>query len=255
MLITDIDAHPPYKTVKSELAGEMTDDRFFSELSRAGIYAACGTLTVSETFNTSSCADTVEKLNEYAAALSEKYSKRYFPAVHVSAGCSDFSCGQLEKYHRFNIFGLDVKEFFSGNDEATAAEKILNHACLLKLTAVLKNDGADIACRIAEKFPGLKIVFGGRTAAPAMPHSVADIMKKHGNLYLNLSGDIFGYNYMLHEGIKSLPEDRVLFGSGFFVNDPAFKVAGTLYELRDCAPEVTQKILSENAANLLGVTI
>jgi predicted TIM-barrel fold metal-dependent hydrolase len=104
---------------------------------------------------------------------------------------------------------------------------------------------------IIDKFPQATIVF------PHFgdDHEYQDIFKciesvaRHKNCYLDTSG--YGHDRvgMLEYAVKTIGEDRVLFGSDFSINDPSTVIARIEHSFLTEAQK--QKILSDNLQSLL----
>jgi uncharacterized protein len=104
---------------------------------------------------------------------------------------------------------------------------------------------------IIGKFPQATIVFPHFGDGQEFDHIFKriDLVAKHPNTYLDTSG--YGHDRvgMLEYAVKTIGEDRVLFGSDFSINDPATVIARVEHAL--ITGEQRRKILSGNLEALL----
>jgi len=119
-----------------------------------------------------------------------------------------------------------------------------------RIPVLLQNETAEQIRALAETHPALTLIAGGFSPRPIMPAPMAELMSVHPRLFLNLSGLIWHGNYIMHEWIKKLPTDRILFGTAYPFGNPASKLAGLRWELRDTDSSVIDGIFGGNASRL-----
>lgn len=104
---------------------------------------------------------------------------------------------------------------------------------------------------IIEKFPQATIVFPHFGDDHEFDHIFKriDLVAKHPNTYLDTSGSGHDRVGMLEYAVKTIGEDRVLFGSDFSINDPATVIARVEHAF--LTGEQRRKILAGNLEALL----
>ena len=117
---------------------------------------------------------------------------------------------------------------------------------------MLKGEPACDVKKLASENPDIKFIVGGFFSGGIMVRDMAEILNTFENVYLNLSGGIWGGNYMLHELIKKVPVERVLFATAYPYGNSAYKKAATEWELRDEADHIKEMIFCKNAMDLFG---
>lgn len=247
--IVDIDAHLPFLPMQIDHIGELNETLFFDRLTRAGIDIACGILTPPPGFfETHHPCEAIDLLNGAAFSLAQSNS-RYLPALCIHPACPDFSIAQLEKYALLGarMIGIDADLLVH-----PALPPILARAQSLNMTVTLHGEGISQAAELAALFPSLRILIGGLGSTRYMPARAFELMQAHKNLMLNLSGVIWGGNYVLHEWCSRFSADRLFFGTGYPHSNPAGRLAALFWELRDQPASVHEKIFSKNALKLTG---
>lgn len=120
----------------------------------------------------------------------------------------------------------------------------------------LKGETSSDAERLCRENPDLVFIAGGFfSKGYGEGYSVRtaiELLNAVPNVYLNLSGMFSWLNYALHEVVKAVPTDRLLFGSAFPFANPAYKRATVIWEVRDMSEEDRNKIMYLNAARLFG---
>lgn len=248
--IIDADAHPPYCPMDIDHIGELSSEKFLDRLNQTGIGYACGRLTPPQDFFLAHpTEEAVSLLNEAAFALAAG-DARYFPALWVHPDCPSFSIEQMDEYA---ARGVRMLEADAECLDHPGLAPILAHAQTTGMIVSLHKETLEQTDRLASQYPGLSILAGGLGSSIYMPDRTCALLDAHPNLYINLSGAVWSFNYVLHEWTQRLGTERLLFGTGYPFCNPASKVAAVNWELRDQPDSVASRLLYLNAAGLLGV--
>ena len=249
LTIVDIDAHPPFSLITADHIGELNTESFFIRLNSAGIDAACGRLIPPPGFfEMQPPNEAITRLNRAAWDLAAVNSG-YFPALWIHPGCPDASIAQLEKYGTSGVrlFEIDASQLTHPD-----LPGILARAQSLGMTLMMHGEKIAQADELAAQFPALNMLVGGLGSAGYMPAPTYELLMKHANISINLSGIYCSFNYVLHEWTERFGPDRLFFGTGYPFSNPAGKLAGVRWELRDQPDSVRSRIFNENALRLLG---
>ena len=211
----DIDAHPPLDRQKRR--------EFDSALSSLGIREALG----------APLTEGVSERECNARAISELE----YGSLWGHPDCLD----QLENAMLLTVDGGWLSH----------ADAVLTLAETRGIPVVLQHETREQIHDVARAYPSLSLIVGGITSRTAMPEPIRQLMQEHPKLYLNLSGFIWSCNYVLHEWVQKLPVDRLLFGTAYPQGNPAGKLAGLRWELRDTDSSVIEKIFRETAHGLI----
>ncbi len=245
----DMDAHPPLVPMHVDHIGIMDAKSFFTRLFLAGIGGACGTPAVpTEFLEIHGAEQAVSLKNEGALRLAIEYPK-YCPVLSVHPDCAAHSIEEMKRYAAQGVKMLEIEAAWRKHPELNC---ILECAQALGMTAVLQGETPDQAQDLAGRFSSLRLLVGGLRSKGYMPAVAYELMQECPNVYINLSGVIWGLNYGLHEWTQRLGAERLFFGTGYPFCNPAAKAAAVRWELRDQPPCVTKLVLSENARRLLG---
>lgn len=247
--VVDIDAHPPLSTLPVDHIGDMDNSLFFDRLSHAGIDIACGRLLPPPGFFDAHAPEEAIALLNCGALNLARANSRYLPALWIHPACPEYSIAQIQEYSAAGVrmIGLDARFL-----EAPALLPILSCAQSLNMTLSLHGENLAQIDALAARFPDLRILIGGLGSSGYMPAPAFNLMKAHDHLMINLSGSIWGGNYVLHEWCSRLGAHRLLFGSGYPFSNPAGKLAALRWELRDQPDSVHEQIFSKNALLLTG---
>ena len=243
MYIIDMDAHPPMGEVDVSYVGKMDSARFFHRLMSIGIDKACGTLTVSDEFFTKySEAEAASRINHAAMELAVRNDK-YIPSIRLYNGM------ETEKLEAYFSLGAVTAEADAKTIDINS--EILECAQNLGVFIKLRNENPDFINALAEKYPALKVSAFGRTGKYTVPASIYEIIKKRPNVYINMSGAVWTFNYVVHEWAEKM-QDNMLFGTAYPNTASAAKLAAVKWELRDCAESIQTKVFAGNASKFIG---
>lgn len=158
---------------------------------------------------------------------------------------------------RAKLEALGIKVFQRENAyfELKVGEKeseILDAARSNKRPIMLKGDTAADAMRLCLENPDIIFIAGGFFSKSYEVIHTAMLLAECENAYINLSGNFSWLNYYLHELVRKVPAERLLFGTAYPYTNPAYKKATVLWELRDLPSAVVEKIMYSNAVRLFG---
>ena len=247
--IVDIDAHPPLSSLPVDHIGELDTETFFTRLNAAGIAIACGRLLPPPCFfEMHGRGEAISLLNRAALDLA-KNDSRYLPSLWIHPDCPDFSIAQLKEYASFGVRLFEIDAPWLSHPSLAP---ILSAAQSLGMTAILHGEKIAQADELAAQFPTLSMVVSSLGSAGYMPAAVHELFAKRENLSFCLSGIICLLNYGLHEWTDRLGANRLFFGTGYPFSNPAGKLSGLRWELRDQPESVVKAILNKNTLRLVG---
>ena len=168
--------------------------------------------------------------------------------LSVHPDCAEFSVGQLKKYRAEGVNLLEIEAQWLNRAELAP---ILECAQSLGMTAVLQGETMAQARETAKRFPALGLLVGARRSKSYLPADAHKLMQECPNVGIILSGVIWLLNYGLHEWTQRLGEEKLFFGTGYPLCNPAAKRAAVQWELRDQPSTVAERLLSKNARCLL----
>ncbi len=93
-------------------------------------------------------------------------------------------------------------------------------------------------------FPQARLVLGHAGGRGTGRAQAIRMVNEHANVYLDFAGDVFCYR-LIENLVKSVPVDKILFGSDFPWLDPRANLLRVL--LADIEPSIKMKILRDNA--------
>jgi predicted TIM-barrel fold metal-dependent hydrolase len=228
-----------------------TPEAFAAELRRAGISQWCGA-PIRRTPEPTA-ADLAD-LNQEMLALCERFGEAYVPAATVHPAFPEESCAALERLHAQGVRWVgELVAYMSGYRTYDSPEmrRILDLAQDLGMVVNIHPfDLAEID-RLCADFPRLPIVVAHPTADKQGILARFDLLERHANAHLDLSGSgLFRWN-MLRAGIDRVGPDRFLFGTDFPICNPALLLQGVRFEhLSDAEQEA---VLGGNFRRLTGL--
>ena len=241
-----IDAHiHPFLDAENNIAAygaPNTLEEFISELKRAGVTKACGSViakTEAATF------EAIAKLNDDALKIRDRYPDFYIPGVHVHGRFPTESCRELERLHARGVRWIgELVPYMMKTGPYDASG-------MMEIYALAQDLGMPVNLHLwpsplseletaAKNFPNLKLVIahpGDFGEAPERFRFVAE----HDNVFLDLSGTgLFRWN-MLRYAIGVCGSEKLLFGSDFPICSVGMNLHGVLSET----------LSEEDAANVL----
>ena len=248
-----IDAHVhPFETI-SQRSGRYSegvkDPEFFREdLERAGIGHCCG--SVIERVDGRSW-EPIRELNEAALRLRDLYDGFYTPGIHIHPAFPKESCEEIERMARQGVRLIgELVPYMMGWDSYAAKEagEIFTLAQEMGMTVNVHPTTDEDLERFAALYPHLTIIV-------AHPREGADYqenlerIRRHENVYLDLSGTgLFRYG-MLRHGLDKVGKDRILFGTDYPICNPGMYVEAVLFE--SLSDEELESVMEKNARRLI----
>ncbi len=251
MKIIDFHTHPGYNTTKT-FGYDMTDELFISELRRAGISKACGSALDLDLIRSDCAPETIiKKLNLTAWGYHEKFPDFFIPGIHIHPDCPDISANELENYSKKGVRLVgELVPYLMGCDTLLSSEyfELFSLCTQLNMIVSLHTTTLDECISVAESFPQLKIVL----AHPGYNNDYLDrldAVKKHENLFLDISGTGIAAYGMLRYGIDTVGKEKILFGTDFPGYSPEIYTRAVMFE-RLSSTE-TDAVFWQNAHRLL----
>ena len=220
------------------------------ELEEAGITHICGSVLQMKAPGDFS---DLRELNREALALRELLGGFYTPGFHIHPAYARESCEEVEFMHRqsVHLVGELVPYIHGwGNFSEKSLFQILEAAVPHGMVCSYHTPWEFSMEGILSAFPGITFV----AAHPGDRDRVAEhiaLMKKHGNLYLDLSGTgLFRLGLVKHL-VNQVGADRILFGTDYPICNPRMYVQALYGE--DISDTDREKIFSENAMRILKI--
>lgn len=220
-----------------------------SDMEDAGISKFCGSV-IARGENLQSF-DTIKAYNREALKLTKLYGDKYVPGFHVHPDFIEESINEIKFANENNVKIIgELVPYMHGWEDYSCREfsEILDEISKYNMIVSIHTLKHDQMEKMASEHKNIRFVF----AHPGERESVEkhiNIMKKHENVYLDLSGTgLFRYGVVRHLA-NSVGADRILFGTDYPIGNLAMYVNGVLGEkLTDAEKEL---IFSQNAKRLL----
>lgn len=255
MDIIDFHTHPGYNSTK-EFGINMTPELFVAELKRAGITKACGSALDLELLATSrNDFNVIKKMNQIAWQYHEEFPDFIVPGIHIHPDFVEQSAVEIEEYSKKGVRLVgELVPYLMGYDSRFTTffmdgyfelfELCSQHNMVLSLHRPLNDNECSM---LARRFPNLSIVI----AHPGFGQdylNLLDVVKKHDNLFFDISGGGIAAYGMLRYGIDTVGVDKILFGTDFPIN-PTGYVNGVMYE--KLTDDEREAIFHKNAERIL----
>lgn len=227
----------------------MTTETVLEDMDAVGVSHFCGSV-LSRSYHEFS---DIRILNGNALKLRDIYKGRYIPGIHVHPDYVYHSCEEIELAYKqgVRLVGEIVPGKHGWSDYSCKGfSEILDFLKGKDMLVSLHTVNLDEMEKMASEYKNINFVFAhpGEKAV-AMRH--LEIMKKHDNVFLDISGTgIFRYG-LLKKMVETVGAERILFGSDYPICNLKMYVGGVLGEkISDSAKEY---IFSKNAKRLLGM--
>ena len=227
----------------------MTTETVLEDMDAVGISHFCGSV-LSRSYHD---FNDIRILNGNALKLRDIYEGRYIPGIHVHPDYVYQSCEEIELAYKqgVRLVGEIVPSKHGWSDYSCKGFfEILDFLKEKDMLVSLHTVNLDEMEKMASEYKNINFVFAhpGEKAV-AMRH--LEIMKKHDNVFLDISGTgIFRYG-LLKKMVETVGAERILFGSDYPICNLKMYVGGVLGEkISDSAKEY---IFSKNAKHLLGM--
>ena len=232
--IVDAHCHPIADTLdvfKLNAYGDpATTEAFFSDMRNSGLDFCVGSVIRSthEPKDFSPFAET----NAAGFELEKKYADFYQTGIRINPLFVKDSIAELEKYHKLGVTWVgELVPYVSGYTSYSSPEilEIFAVARDLKMTVNIHSMDNDDMDNLMKNLPDLNVI----AAHPGERANVlvrAEMMKRHKNLYWDLSGTgLFRWG-MLRYLVEQCGPHKLLFGTDFPICNIAMQVYGVLSE-------------------------
>lgn len=228
-----------------------TKEALVADLSRAGITRFAG--SVLRPFPKEEGFSPLARANDDALSLAAALGDAYYPGVHIHPDYVDESCAEIARAADagYRLVGELVHYACGWDFSHKGLYPILECARARGMVVSLHSSGeADIegAQALCAAFPTLPFVLA-HPGDGARPRHHAEAMKRHANLFLDLSGTgLFRYGTLTYL-VREVGAERILFGTDYPICTPAEYVGGVLCERLSRAER--SLIFAGNAKRLL----
>lgn len=250
--IIDFHTHPFYFDEENICAHKgyipMSPDSFLDDMERLGIKHFAGSVISRR----GDGAEMMKSCNESAFGLREIYGEKYIPGIQIDPHYVEESISEIDEMikHGFKLIGELVPYHYGWDYSHDGLYEILDYTKDKNLVYSFHTMDHIQMEAVAERYKDTAFVFAHPGEKPALLKQI-DIMKRHENVYLDLSGTgLFRYG-MLKRLVCEVGAERIIFGSDYPVCNPGMYVGGVMLE------KITDKekdlIFSENAKRLLDI--
>ena len=189
--------------------------------------------------------------NREVAKYVDRYKGRFRGSCVITPFRIDEALGEIEHCHKqygFVWLGEFCNYMTGYNYETPEWAEVMKLATKLNLVLQIHTNTREMRY-LAESFPDATIVFPHLGASRDDIFARIDIVARHKNALIELSGSGIERVGILEKAIKDIGADRVLYGSDFTINDPATVIA----RVRNAflTAEDREKILFRNVERLL----
>lgn len=189
--------------------------------------------------------------NREVAKYVDRYKGRFRGSCVITPFRLDEALREIEHCHReygFVWLGEFCNYMTSYQYETPAWTEVMKLATKLNLVLQIHTNTREMRY-LAESFPDATIVFPHLGASRDDIFARIEIVARHKNTCIELSGSGIERVGILEKAVKEIGADRVLYGSDFTINDPAAVIA----RVRNAflTPEDREKILYRNVERLI----
>ncbi len=220
-----------------------------NELGKAGITKFCGSIIKQKGDSFAS----FHKSNEEALKLRDMYEGSYIPGFQISPDYVEESLEEIDYAHENGVKLIgELVPYIHGWDDYSNERfgVLLDRIARYNMVVSLHTINLEQMETMAKNHPDVTFVFahpGEKNIA--LGH--IDVMKKCGNVYLDISGTGIFRLGVLKRLVSDVGADRILFGTDFPICNPHCYVAGVMGE--DISDSERQLIFSGNAKMILGL--
>lgn len=193
--------------------------------------------------------------NREVAKYVDRYKGRFRGSCVITPFRIDDALREIEECHRqFGFVWLgEFCNYMTGYKYETPEwTEVMKLAAKLNLIVQIHTTTREMRY-LAENFPENTIVFPHLGAAREDIFARIEIVAKHKNTCIELSGSGIERVGILERAVKEIGADRVLYGSDFTINEPSAVIA----RVRNAflTPEDREKILFRNVERLLAKSV
>lgn len=227
---------------------QMDTNTFLQEMEKSGISKFCGSVICwGKNF------DSLKKCNRDALKLSEICGNKYIPGIHVHPAFVEESINELAFASQNNVKLIgELVPYMNGWEDysCNGFSAILDEAEKYNMVVSLHTLNFEQMDKMASEHKNINFVFA-HPSEKAVVLKHIDIMQRHDNVYLDLSGSGIHRYGTLKFLVDKVGAERLLFGTDYPLMDANGYVSIVLNErISDCEKE---RIFSGNAKKLLGL--
>ena len=197
--------------------------------------------------------EVIRRCNRAALALRDRHPDFYLPGIHVHPNFPEESCAELEEMHRRGVRWVgELVAYLMGYTGYCVPElmPVWETARDLGMVVNIHPAALEDAEALLNAFPTLKVVVAHLDSGAAGTRNRFDLIGRHANAWLDLSGSgVFRWN-VLRSGIDQVGREKFLFGTDFPICSPGMLLDGIFREHLTDAER--RAVLSENFLNLIG---
>jgi hypothetical protein len=189
--------------------------------------------------------------NREVAKYVDRYKGRFRGSCVITPFRIDEALREIEECHKqFGFVWLgEFCNYMTGYKYDTPEwAEVMKLAAKLNLVAQIHTNAREMQY-LAENFPDTTIVFPHLGGNRDDIFTRIDIVAKHKNTHIELSGSGIERVGILEKAVKEIGADRVLYGSDFTINEPSAVIARVKNAF--LTPEDREKILFRNVERLL----
>ena len=250
--IIDFHTHP-YMTEAENLCAHKdvvgsSKEIFLSDLEKCGITKFAGSVI------TKLGSDDMKASNNIAYRLKDDFADKYIMGIQVDPRFVDESVNEIDAAikNKINLIGELVPYAYGWSYASADFRKLLDAANPYGMTVSLHTVQGEFDAMedLARCYPDLTFVFAHPGEYASLVRHI-EIMKKHDNVYLDLSGTgLFRFG-MLKRLVGDVGAERILFGTDYPICNPNMYVNAVLGEhISDSDKEL---IFSLNAKRILKI--
>jgi predicted TIM-barrel fold metal-dependent hydrolase len=189
--------------------------------------------------------------NREVAKYVEKYKGRFRGSCVITPFRIDEALREIEECHRqlgFVWLGEFCNYMTHYSYDTPEWAEVMKLATKLKVVIQIHTNTREMQY-LAEKFPEATIVFPHFGANANDIFQRFEIVAKHKNCYIDVSGSGIERVGILERAVKDIGSERVLYGSDFTINEPSAVIARV--DNAFLTPEDRENILFRNVERLL----
>jgi len=231
---------------------DFTPDGYKKQLNKAGIKHICGSV-ISGRYPVQEF-EYLRKLNRIALQIKDILGDFYTPGFHIHPAFLEESLEEIDFMHEHGVYLMgELVPYMHNWGESFNVEafhKILAKGEKYQMVCNYHTPFDFDMNEIISAHPNMNFV----AAHPGERDRVAihiEMMKKHPNLYLDLSGTGILRFGMIKRVIQEVGADRIIFGTDYPIGNPGLYVEAVKFE--ELTEPEYRMIFSENAKRLLQI--
>ncbi len=253
-LIIDCHIHPasaPSEDFRAFGQSGSPEDQV-AALRRAGIGRACGGVILRPDAGPDYAGFApIKQMNDSALRLRDRLGDFYLPGFQVHPDFPQESCRELERGYAAGVrwVGELVGYLMKYDYDRPGMAEILQAAGTLGLPVNFHCDNLELIEALCRQAPQTNLVLAHPGDLGGFRARI-DVVARHPNLYLDLSGTGLMRWGMLRHALDTAGAEKILFGTDFPICNPAMYVHCVAYE--DLTPAERRLVLADNFLRLSG---